>query len=47
MVIKITGPDIDGFTVAVEGGTIMECLSETEVRNLRLGELIDLWETTS
>lgn len=44
MVIKIIGPDIDGFAVTVEGETIMECLSESEVRGLRLGDLIDYWK---
>ena len=44
MVIKIIGPDFDGFAVTVEGETIMECLSEAEVRSLRIGELIDYWK---
>ena len=45
--IKIIGPDIDGFAVTVEGETIMECLSEADVRSLRLGDLIDYWENDS
>ena len=47
MTIKIIGPDFDGFAVTVESETIMECLSETEMRNLRLGDLIDYWKITS
>ena len=43
MTIKIIGPDIDGFAVTVEGETILECLSESDVRNLRIGELMDCW----
>jgi len=44
MTIKIIGPDIDGFAVTVEGETVLECLSESDVRNLRVGDLIDYWE---
>ena len=44
LTIKIIGPDIDGFHVTVEGDTIMECLSESEARDLRVGELIDYWK---
>ena len=43
--IKIIGPDIDGFAVTVEGETVLECLSESDVRNLRVGDLIDYWES--
>ena len=47
MTIKIIGPDFDGFAVTVEGDTIMECLSESDVRNLRIGELIDYWNDST
>lgn len=40
--IKIIGPDIDGFAIAVDGEIIMECLSEKEVRALTIGEIADL-----
>lgn len=42
--IKIIGPDFDGYAVMVEGDTIMECLSESEARDLRIGEIIDIWK---
>jgi len=42
--VEIIGPDFDGCAVKVEGEIIMECLSESEVRNLRIGEIIDIWK---
>ena len=42
--IKIIGPDFDGYAVEVEGDIIMDCMSESEVRDLRVGEAIDIWK---
>ena len=42
--IEIIGPDFDGHAVKVEGDIIMECLSESEARDLRIGEIIDIWK---
>ena len=42
--IRIIGPDFDGYAVTVEGDTIMECLSESDLRGLRIGEIIDIWK---
>ena len=39
--IEIIGPDFDGYAVKVDGDIIMECLSESEARGLRIGEIID------
>lgn len=44
MTIKINGPDFDGYAVAVESDTVMECLSESDLRGLRIGEIIDIWK---
>ena len=44
MKVEIIGPDFDGYAIKVEGDVIMECLSESDVRGLRVGELIDCWE---
>lgn len=42
MTIEIKGPDFDGYRVLVDGTTIMECLSEQEVKNLTIGEIQQL-----
>ena len=47
MKVEIIGPDFDGYAVKVEGDTIMECLSESDVRNLTIGELIKYWEESN
>jgi hypothetical protein len=39
MVIKIYGPDFDGYSVEVDGTTILECLSEKDVKELTIGEI--------
>ena len=44
MRIDIIGPDFDGYAVTVEGDTVMECMSESDVRSLTIGELIKYWE---
>lgn len=41
--IKIIGPEFDGYAIKVEDDIIMECLSESEARDLRIGEIIDIW----
>ena len=42
MTIEIKGPDFDGFQVLVDGETILECMSEDEVKALTIGELQQL-----
>lgn len=44
MTIKIIGPDLDGFSLEVDGTTLMECLSEQEVKGLTIGEIMRLTE---
>lgn len=44
MTIKIIGPDFDGFSLEVDGTTLMECLSEKDVKELTIGEIMDLYE---
>ena len=44
MTIRIIGPDFDGYSVEVDGTTIMECLSEQEVKALTIGEIQSLLE---
>lgn len=44
MTIKIIGPDFDGFSLEVDGTTLMECLSEKEVKDMTIGEIMDLCE---
>jgi phosphopentomutase len=44
MTIKIIGPDIDGYSMEVDGTTLMECLSEKEVREMTIGEIADLFK---
>ena len=44
MTIKITGPDLDGLSLEVDGTTLMECLSEQEVKDLTIGEIMRLTE---
>lgn len=39
MIIEIIGPDIDGYAVLADGETILECLSEREVKALTVGEI--------
>ena len=39
MTIEINGPDIDGFSVLVDGETLLECLSRTDVDRLTIGEI--------
>lgn len=42
--IEIIGPDFDGYAIKVDGDTIMECLSESEAHDLRIGEIIGIWK---
>ena len=44
MTIEIYGPDFDGFSMKVNGTTLMECLSEKEVKDLTIGEIMHLTE---
>ncbi len=44
MTIKIIGPDFDGYAMDVDGTTLMECLSEQEVKDLTIGEIMDLYK---
>lgn len=44
MTIEIIGPDFDGYAMNVDGTTIMECLSEKEVKALTIGEISKLVE---
>ena len=44
MTIEIKGPDFDGFSLEVDGTTLMECLSEKEVREMTIGEIADLFK---
>lgn len=44
MTIEIKGPDFDGFRLLVDGNTLMECLSEKEVKGLTIGEIMHLAE---
>ena len=44
MTIDIIGPDVDGYAVLVDGTTILECLSEQEVKALTVGEIQRLLE---
>lgn len=44
MTIKIIGQDFDGFSLEVDGTTLMECLSEQEVKDLTIGEIMQLTE---
>ena len=44
MTIEIKGPDFDGYRVLVDGETLMECLSERDVKALTIGEIERLWE---
>lgn len=44
MTIKIIGPDLDGFSLEVDGTTLMECLSEQEVKDLTIGEIMHFSE---
>ncbi len=44
MTIKIIGPDFDGYAMDVDGTRFMECLGEQELRNLTIGEIIDLYK---
>lgn len=37
--IEIIGPDFDGYAMRVDGTTILECLSEEEVKEITIGEL--------
>lgn len=39
MTIEIKGPDFDGYAVLVDGKTILECLSEREVKALTIEEI--------
>ena len=39
MTIEIIGPDFDGYAVLADGKTILECLSEEEVKALTVGEI--------
>lgn len=42
VIIEIKGPDFDGYQLLVNGETIMECLSEKEVKDLTIGEIQNL-----
>lgn len=42
MTIEIIGPDFDGYAMKVDGTTLMECLSEQEVKDLTIGEIMQL-----
>lgn len=44
MTIEIKGPDFDGYQLLVNGETMMECLSEQEVKALTIGEILSLLE---
>lgn len=44
MTIEIKGPDFDGYRVLVDGETILECLSEQEVKALTIDEIHSLLE---
>lgn len=44
MTIEIKDPDFDGFSLEVDGTTLMECLSEQEVKALTIGEILSLLE---
>lgn len=44
LTIEICGPDFDGFSMKVNGTTLMECLSEKEVKELTIGEIMHLIE---
>lgn len=44
MTIEIKGPDFDGYRLLVDGETVMECMSEEEVKALTIGELQQLLE---
>lgn len=44
MTIKIIGPDFDGYCLLVDGTTLMECLGDQELRDLTIGEIMDLHE---
>lgn len=44
MTIEIIGPDFDGYAMKVDGTTLMECLSEKELQDLTIGEIIQLTE---
>lgn len=44
MTIEIKGPDFDGYRLLVNGETMMECLSEQEVKALTIGEIYSLLE---
>lgn len=47
MVIEILGPDIDGYTVKVNGEIILECLSANELRELTLDEIGEIYSLIS
>lgn len=44
MTIKIIGPDFDGYAMDVDGKRLMECLGEHELKNLTIGEIMQLVE---
>ena len=44
MIIEIIGPDFDGYAMKVNGTTLMECLSEKELKALTIGEIAGLFE---
>ena len=44
MTIEIIGPDFDGYAMKADGTTIMECLSESELKHLTIGEIAGLVE---
>ena len=40
--ICIIGSDLDGYSVRVDGEICLECLSESEIQKLTLGEILML-----
>ena len=42
MNICIMGPDLDGYSVSVDGEICLECLPESEIKKLTLGEILML-----
>ena len=44
MTIKIIGPDFDGYAMDVDGTRLLECLSEKELKDLTIGEIMQLTE---
>jgi len=43
VIIKIIGPDFDGYAMDVDGERLMECLGEQELKKLSIGEIMGLY----